>query len=146
MTWFWQRWTGDGRAMLKFALKLDGVASSLLGLLTVLIRPEVGMPTGWQIGLGLFCVVYGVLVFALGTREVPDRRIVLLVVIGNLAWALDSVLTAELKWFPLTGVGVALVLAQGLAVLGFAVLQFIGLRSATSATGRGTRPRSPSLA
>jgi hypothetical protein len=146
LTWFWQCSAGDRQAMLKFALKLDGVASFALGLLTVLIRPEVGMPTGWQIGLGLFCVVYGVGVFALGTRPAPDRRIVLLVIIGNLVWGLDSILTAELKWFPLTDVGVALVLAQGLAVLGFAVLQFIGLRSAASATDRGTRPRSQSLA
>lgn len=146
MTWFWQRRAGDRQAMLKFALKLDGVASFALGLLTVLIRPEVGMPTGWQIGLGLFCVVYGVGVFALGMRDVPDRRIVLLVIVGNVVWALDSILTAELGWFPLTGTGVALVLAQGLAVLGFAVLQFVGLRRAGSASDRGTQPRSRSLA
>ena len=146
MTWFWQRWAGHRRAMLKFALKLDGVASFALGLLTLLIRPEVGMPVGWQIGLGSFCVVYGVGVFFLGTRATPDRRIVLLVIIGNLVWAADSILTAELNWFPLTGTGVALVLAQGLAVLGFAVLQFIGLKSAGSATDRGTQPRSRSHA
>jgi hypothetical protein len=132
--------------MLKFALKLDGVASFALGLLTLLIRPEVGMPTGWQIGLGLFCVVYGVGVFALGTRASPDRRMVLLIIIGNVVWALDSILTAELDWFPLSGTGVALVLAQGLAVLGFAVLQFIGLKRAGSASDRGTQPRSRSLA
>jgi hypothetical protein len=132
--------------MLKFALKLDGVASFALGLLTLLIRPEFGMPVGWQIGLGSFCVVYGVGVFFLGTRPTPDRRIVLMVIIGNLVWAADSILTAVLDWFPLTGIGVALVLAQGLAVLGFAVLQFIGLRSAGSATGRGTQPRSRSHA
>jgi hypothetical protein len=132
--------------MLKFALKLDGVASFALGLLTLLIRPEIGMPVGWQIGLGSFCVVYGAGVFFLGTRATPDRRIVLLVIIGNVVWAADSILTAELAWFPLTGIGVALVLAQGLAVLGFAVLQFVGLRREGSATGRGTQPRSQSLA
>jgi hypothetical protein len=132
--------------MLKFALKLDGVASFGLGLLTLLIRPEVGMPVAWQIGLGSFCVVYGAGVFFLGTRPTPDRRIVLLVIIGNTVWALDSILAAELKWFPLTGLGVALVLAQGLAVAGFAVLQFVGLRREGSATGRGTPPRSRSLA
>ncbi|HUQ60415.1 hypothetical protein [Lentzea sp.] len=132
--------------MLKFALKLDGVASLALGLLTLLIRPDVGIPVGWQIGLGSFCVVYGLGVFFLGTRAVPDRRIVLLVIIGNAVWALDSILVAGLKWFPLTGLGVALVLAQGLAVLGFAVLQAIGLRSAGSVNDRGTRPRSQSLA
>ncbi|GHH45886.1 hypothetical protein [Lentzea cavernae] len=127
--------------MLKFALKLDGVASFALGLLTLLIRPEVGIPAGWQIGLGSFCVLYGAGVFFLGTRAVPDRRIVLLVIIGNAVWAADSVLTATLEWFPLTGTGVVLVLAQGLAVLGFAVLQAVGLRSAASASGLGTRPR-----
>ncbi|MEU3650818.1 hypothetical protein AB0E59_46210 [Lentzea sp. NPDC034063] len=132
--------------MLKFALKLDGVASFALGLLTLLIRPEVGMPVGWQIGLGSFCVVYGAGVFFLGTRAVPDRRIVLLIVIGNLVWGLDSILTAELKWFPLTDSGVALVLAQGLAVIGFAALQFAGLKRAGSATDRGTQPRSHSHA
>ncbi|WP_439661212.1 hypothetical protein ACSHWB_06770 [Lentzea sp. HUAS TT2] len=132
--------------MLKFALKLDGVASFALGLLTLLIRPEVGIPVGWQIGLGSFCVVYGAGVFFLGTRATPDRRIVLLVIIGNLVWGLDSILTAELKWFPLTGTGVALVLAQGLAVIGFAALQFAGLKRAASANDRGTQPRSRSLA
>lgn len=132
--------------MLKFALKLDGVASFSLGLLTLLIRPEVGIPVGWQIGLGSFCVVYGAGVFFLGTRATPDRRIVLLIIIGNLVWGLDSVLTAELKWFPLTGAGVALVLAQGLAVIGFAALQFVGLKRAASANDRGTQPRSRSLA
>ncbi|WP_157529589.1 hypothetical protein [Nocardia sp. NRRL S-836] len=146
MTWFRQRSPGHGRAMLKFALKLDGVASFALGLLTLLIRPEVGMPVGWQIGLGAFCVIYGAGVFFLGTRAVPDRRIVLPVIIGNVAWAAASILTAELEWFPLTGLGVALVLAQGLAVLGFAVLQSAGLRRAASVSGPGTRPRSPSPA
>jgi hypothetical protein len=128
--------------MLKFALKLDGVASFALGLLTLLIRPEVGIPTGWQIGLGSFCVVYGAGVLFLGTRAVPDRRIVLLVIIGNAVWALDSVLTATQVWFPLTGTGVALVLAQGLAVAGFAVLQFIGLRREGTTSDLGTRQRS----
>ncbi|GAA3669016.1 hypothetical protein C8D88_102578 [Lentzea atacamensis] len=135
--------------MLKFALKLDGVASFALGLLTVLVRPEVGMPVGWQLGLGLFCVFYGVGVFALGTRANPDRRIVLLIIIGNLVWGADSILTAALNWFPLTGVGTVMVVAQGLAVIGFAVLQFIALRSASasgSASDRGTRPPSRSLA
>jgi uncharacterized membrane protein YvlD (DUF360 family) len=132
--------------MLKFALKLDGVASFALGLLTVLIRPEVGMPTGWQLGLGLFCVVYGVLVFALGTRATPDRRIVLLIIIGNLVWGADSILTAELNWFPLTDAGIAMVLVQGIAVIGFAVLQVVGLRRAGSASDHGTPQRSRSLA
>lgn len=131
--------------MLKFALKLDGVASFATGLLALLIRPEIGIPVGWQIAIGIFFVVYGTGVFFLGTRPAPDRRAVLVIIIGNLVWGIDSVLVAELKWFPLTTAGVGVVLAQALAVIVFAVLQIIGLRAA-SATARGTRPRSRSLA
>jgi hypothetical protein len=132
--------------MLKFALKLDGVASFTMGVLALLVRPEIGLPIGWLIGIGVFFVVYGVGVFSLGTRLNPDRRMVLLVIIGNAVWGVDSVLTAELKWFPLTDAGVGLVLTQALAVFVFAVLQFVGLKRAGSASGRGTRPRSRTLA
>ncbi|MFJ5993345.1 hypothetical protein [Lentzea sp. NPDC092896] len=132
--------------MLKFALKLDGVASFTMGVLALLIRPEIGLPTAWLIGVGIFFVVYGVGVFTLGMRPVPDRRMVLLVIIGNAVWGVDSVLTAELKWFPLTDAGVGLVLMQALAVFVFAALQFAGLKRAGSATDRGTQPRSHSHA
>ena len=132
--------------MLKFALKLDGVASFTMGVLALVVRPEIGLPTGWLIGVGVFLVVYGAGVFSLGMRPVPDRRMVLLIIIGNTVWGIDSILTAELKWFPLTDVGVGLVLTQALAVFAFAALQFIGLRRAGSVSDPGTRPRSRSLA
>src|ERR1700754_2510136 len=98
--------------MLKFALKLDGVASFTMGVLALLTRPEIGLPTGWLIGIGVFFVVYGVGVFSLGMRSLPDRRMVLLVIIGNAVWGVDSILAAELKWFPFTDAGVGLVLMQ----------------------------------
>jgi hypothetical protein len=132
--------------MLKFALKLDGVASFTMGVLALVIRPEIGLPLGWMIGVGIFFVAYGVGVFSLGMRAFPDRRMVLLVIIGNAVWGIDSILTAELRWFPLTDAGVGLVLMQALAVFVFAALQFAGLRRAESGSGRGTRPRSQSLA
>ncbi|MEV6240870.1 hypothetical protein [Lentzea sp. NPDC051838] len=132
--------------MLKFALKLDGVASFTMGVLALIIRPEIGLPSGFLIGVGVFFVVYGLGVFSLGTRTFPDRRMVLLVIIGNAVWGVDSVLTAELKWFPLTDAGVGLVLMQALAVFVFAALQFVGLRRAASVSDRGTQPRSQSLA
>ncbi|MFS8103177.1 hypothetical protein LFM09_39220 [Lentzea alba] len=146
MTWFWQRLGGHGRVMLKFALKLDGVASFTMGVLALALRPEIGLPMPWLVGVGIFFVAYGVGVFSLGMRSVPDRRMVLLVIIGNTVWGVDSVLTAELKWFPLTDAGVGLVLMQALAVFVFAALQFAGLRRAGSVSDRGTRPRSRSLA
>ncbi|WP_433264326.1 hypothetical protein ACQPZF_34730 [Actinosynnema sp. CS-041913] len=111
---------------LRFALKLDGVASGGLGVLALLINAPLGLPRGLVLGLGAFLVVYGVGVFALGVK--PIRPLVGVVVIGNFVWVLDSFLTAFAGWFPVTGLGVFLIVAQAVAVFGFIVLQVIGLR------------------
>ncbi|WP_051772019.1 hypothetical protein [Saccharothrix sp. NRRL B-16314] len=112
--------------LLRFALKLDGVASGGLGLLALLIDVPLGLPRGLVIGLGAFLVLYGAGVFLLGTR--PVRALVAVVVIGNSVWVLDSFLTAFAGWFPVTGLGVLLIVAQAVAVLGFITLQVLGLR------------------
>jgi hypothetical protein len=112
--------------LLRFALKLDGVASGGLGLLALLFDLDTGLPRGLVIGLGAFLVAYGVGVFALGLR--PIRPLVAVVVIGNSVWVLDSFLTAFAGWFPVTGLGVFLIVAQAIAVMGFITLQVLGLR------------------
>ena len=139
MTWLWQCSRGHRRAMLKFALKLDGVASFAIGLLMAALRPEIGLPESFLIGVGAFAVLYGVFAFTLGTRERPDRRLVQLVVVCNVLWVADSVATLFLH--PVTVLGEVLVIAQALGVVGFIVLQVMGLR-ATYGSARGTRPRS----
>ncbi|ROP40568.1 hypothetical protein [Saccharothrix texasensis] len=112
--------------LLRFALKLDGVSSGGLGLLALLLDLPTGLPRGLVIGLGAFLVAYGVGVFLLGLR--PIRPLVAVVVIGNSVWVLDSFLTAFAGWFPVTGLGVFLIVAQAVAVLGFITLQVLGLR------------------
>ncbi|NUT93451.1 MAG: hypothetical protein HOY78_15660 [Saccharothrix sp.] len=111
---------------LRFALKLDGVASGGLGLLALLIDAPLGLPRGLVLGLGAFLVAYGVGVFVLGTR--PVRALVGVVVVGNFVWVVDSFLTAFAGWYPVTGLGVFLIVAQAVSVLGFITLQVIGLR------------------
>lgn len=113
-------------SLLRFALKLDGVASGGLGLLALLLDLPTGLPRGLVVGLGAFLVAYGVGVFLLGLR--PVRPLVAVVVIGNAVWVLDSFLTAFAGWFPVTGLGVLLIVAQAVAVLGFITLQVLGLR------------------
>ncbi|ONI83329.1 hypothetical protein ALI22I_32890 [Saccharothrix sp. ALI-22-I] len=113
--------------LLRFALKLDGVASGGLGLVALLFNDlPTGLPSGLVIGLSVFLLVYGVGVFLLGMR--PIRPLVAVVVIGNSVWVLDSFLTAFAGWFPVTGLGVFLILAQAVAVMGFITLQVLGLR------------------
>lgn len=113
-------------SLLRFALRLDGVASGGLGLLALVLDLPTGLPRGLVIGLGAFLVAYGVGVFLLGLR--PIRPLVAVVVIGNAVWVLDSFLTAFAGWFPVTGLGVFLIVAQAVAVMGFITLQVLGLR------------------
>ena len=112
--------------LLRFALKIDGVASGALGLSALFLDVDHGLPRGLVIGLGVFLAGYGIGVFLLGTR--PVRPLVAVVVIGNLVWVVDSLLVAFAGWFPLTGLGLFLVLAQAAAVAGFIALQVLGLR------------------
>ncbi|MEU6155722.1 hypothetical protein ABZ816_37625 [Actinosynnema sp. NPDC047251] len=111
---------------LRFALKLDGVASGGMGVLALLVDVPLGLPRALVIGLGVFLVVYGVGVFGLGVK--PIRPLVGVVVVGNFVWVLDSFLTAFAGWFPVTTLGAVVIVAQAVAVLGFIVLQVIGLR------------------
>ncbi|HEX6342009.1 hypothetical protein [Umezawaea sp.] len=122
---------------LRFALKLDGVASAGLGALALPFSGELGLPA---IPLGVFLLAYGAGVFLLGTR--PHRTLVKVVVLGNLLWVVGSVLTAELGWFGITALGTWLVLAQAAAVAGFAVLQVLGLKRAAAPlpSTRGPHP------
>ncbi|TWP53559.1 hypothetical protein FKR81_06305 [Lentzea tibetensis] len=127
--------------MLKFALKLDGVASIGIGLLMLVLRPALGFPTAFLIGVGAVAVAYGCFAFWLGTRELPDRKLVQLVLAFNALWVADSVLVAEVGWFPLSTLGVVLTLAQAVGVVGFLVLQVMGAR-ATYGSALGTPRRS----
>jgi hypothetical protein len=112
--------------LLRFALKLDGVGSGGLGLLALLIDLPLGLPRGLVVGLGVFLVAYGIGVFLLGVR--PVRPLVAVVVIGNSLWVVDSFLTAFAGWFPVTGLGVFVIVAQAFAVVCFIALQVLGLR------------------
>lgn len=112
--------------LLRFALKLDGVASGGLGLLALLVDAPLGLPRPLVLGLGAFLVVYGIGVFLLGAK--PIRPLVGVVVLGNFLWVVDSFLTAFAGWFDVTPLGVAVVVAQAVAVAGFIALQVLGLR------------------
>ncbi|NUT53248.1 MAG: hypothetical protein HOV94_39085 [Saccharothrix sp.] len=97
-----------------------------MGALALLFDLPTGLPRGLVVGLGVFLLFYGVGVFVLGLR--PVRPLVAVVVIGNSVWVLDSFLVAFAGWFPVTGLGVFLIVAQAIAVTGFIVLQVLGLR------------------
>lgn len=126
--------TADGGRLLRLALRVDAAASGALGALataaaarlTDLLGPAVGVLQG----VGAFLLVYAAGLLALSALPRMPRPAVWTVVIGNALWACGSVAATIAGWSVLTGLGVAVVLAQALAVAVFAELQWLGLRRA----------------
>ena len=124
---------------LRFALLGDAAASGATGLLLAagagFLASLLGLPVGLLRVAGLVLLPYAAFVVWLGTRKgggVP-RNAVRAVVAINLLWTLDSVLLLAVGPVSPNGLGVAFVLAQALAVLGFAAMQWTALRGAAPA-------------
>ena len=121
---------------LRFALLGDAAASGATGLLLAagasFLASPLGLPEGLLRVAGLVLLPYAAFVAWLGARNgggVP-RNALRAVVAVNLLWALDSVLLLAIGPVTPNGLGVAFVLAQALAVLGFAAMQWTALRGA----------------
>ena len=122
----------DGR-FLRLALRIDAAASGTLGVVSLVAAPALadllGPGAGWLRGLGAFMVGYAaVLVLLSGLRAIP-RPAAWTVVVGNVAWALGTGVLA-FAVHDLTTIGSVVVVAQAVAVAGFADLQWVGLRRA----------------
>lgn len=119
-------------SLLRFALRLDGVASFASGVLATMAATPVA---GWLgtsatavFATGLFLLAYGLTVFLLGQRQSLPRWAVLTVICGNVLWVLESVCVPLAGWIAPTTLGWALLLGQAAGVALFADLQYAGLR------------------
>lgn len=117
---------------LRTVLKLDGL--SCLGLaalilpLSVTLSPRMGLPAALLTGAAATLIPIGLFILALGLQTRASRALVMLVIVGNVGWAAASLLVAA-ESAEATALGRALVSAQGLAVLGMAALEWVGLRA-----------------
>ena len=121
----------SGESVLRFALRADATLCGGLGLLVAMAADPLsrlsGLPatTEWILGAGF--VAYGALLYLLaGVDDI--RRIGLGNVAASLAFAIAVVAVLIAGVLPLTGIGVAMTLATTLATLGFAYLQYLGVR------------------
>lgn len=123
--------TTDRARLLRLVLRVDAAASGALGLAGLAAAPLLsgllGPPVPVLVGTGAFLAVFAGGLLVLASRPEIPRPAALTVVVGNAAWVLGSV-AAVLGWEALTGLGVAVVLAQAAAVAVFADLQWLGLR------------------
>jgi hypothetical protein len=123
------------RVMTADALSCAATGALQVGLTDMLAR-LTGLPASLLTGTGVFLLAYAVLAAWMAARAVPPRRLVGLVVVGNLAWALGGVALLASDRVAHTMLGTAWVLVQAVVVVVLAELQWMGLRATRTARGR----------
>ncbi|HET9449607.1 MAG TPA: hypothetical protein VFO83_01930 [Aggregicoccus sp.] len=117
---------------LRRSLLADAALTSATGLLLALgaapLSGLLGLPQPLLFWAGVSLLPFAGVVALLARRERAPRTAVRAVVLYNALWALDSVLLLALGWVHPTALGSAFVLAQALAVAGFALAQYAGLQ------------------
>ena len=121
----------DNTTFLRRSLQLDGAASGLTGALLVLAAPPISRLIGLSAPGIARAVGVGLLIFAVALlwnarRPVPSRSEAVLAVALNAVWVVGSLIL--IVDAPLTLLGAGAVAAVAAAVLGFSVLEVIGLR------------------
>lgn len=118
-------------SLLRFAMRADATVCAGLGLLLAMTADPLSRLSGlsataeWLAGAAL--VVYGVALYVMAA--VPFvRRIGIGIVVANVVFAMAVVAVVAAGVLPLTGMGVAMMLAIVAATLGLAYLQYLGVR------------------
>ncbi|WP_238005788.1 hypothetical protein KZZ52_42405 [Dactylosporangium sp. AC04546] len=124
--------TADNTKLLRFALKQDAIGSGANGVVYIiaaaLFGVLFGLPAALLYPIGVFLLAFAATLLYLASRPTVSKAAVRVVIAVNIAWVAASVEVLIAGWFPLTGLGTALVIAQAVVVAGFTGLQFAGLR------------------
>lgn len=124
------RSTSDG-ALLRFAMRADATLCAGLGLLIAMAADPLSRLSGlsptaeWIAGAAL--VGYGATLYSLAASSAV-RTIGTVVAVGNVVFAAGIVAVVLAGVLPLTAAGVVMMLATAAATLGFAELQYLGVR------------------
>ena len=121
----------DHSRFLRRSLQLDGVASGLCGAVLLFAAQPISTLFGLSTSgvarvVGGLLLVYAAALLWNASRLTVSRGETLLAVVLNAAWVLGSLVVVVDG--PLTLIGSAAVAAVAAAVLGFAVLEVLGLR------------------
>lgn len=128
----------DNRASLvRVALLADAAVSGFTGLALIigaeLTRDLTGLPPALLLYAGASLLPFAAIVAFIATRARLRRAAIVAVVAYNALWAIDSMAILVLGLVSPTAIGTALVIAQAVAVAGFAILQGAGLRRLAAA-------------
>jgi hypothetical protein len=118
-------------SLLRFAMRADATLCAGMGLLVAIAADPLsrlsGLSATSEFIAGAALVAYGVALYVLAA--VPDiRRVGTGIVAANVVFAIAALGVLVAGVLPLTGVGVAMMLATIASTLGFAYLQYLGVR------------------
>lgn len=118
-------------ALLRFAMRADATLCAGAGLLIAFMADPLSRLSGlsptseWIAGAAL--VGYGAALYALAGAP-GVRRIGMVIVVANVVFSAAAVTVVVAGALPLTGAGDVMMLATAAATLGFAHLQYLGVR------------------
>ena len=126
----------DPATFLRRSLELDGVASGLTGVLLLVAAGPVSTLIGNAAPgvarvVGALLVVYAAALLWNARRATVARGEVVVAVLLNIGWVAGS--AALIALGPLTVLGNVAVAAVAIAVLGFTLLEIVGLRRLSEA-------------
>ena len=124
----------SSKTLLGRTLLLDGVITGATGALMFLAAAPLAELLGLGERLlriaGFSLLPFAALLLFLAARPSVPRALILGIVGVNLLWTVDSLLLLTTDWVAPTLLGYAFTIFQAVAVLGFAALQYVGVRGA----------------
>ena len=118
--------------LLRRALQADFLVTGSAGVLLTLAAGPLGdlfdLPVALLRMTGFGLLPYTAFVVYVATRTEIPRRGAWAIVALNLVWAVASLVLLVSGWVDPSGIGMAFVVAQALIVVGFADIQYLGLR------------------
>lgn len=122
----------NSSTFLRRVLGLDSFSCATMGILLAAgaasFASLFGLPEALLRDAGLLLFPVAALLAWLASRETPPSALVWLIIVGNLAWTIESFVTLSMHAGVVTGLGTIFVVAQALAVLALALLEWIGLK------------------
>ncbi len=119
-------------AFLRRVLALDSASCLMIGLLLCLgaapLSGLFGLGERLLFGAGLLLLPLAAFLAWLASRPAPPAPLVWLVIVGNAAWTAESFLLISTESGRIMALGTAFVAVQAVAVLGLALLEYVGLR------------------
>lgn len=123
--------SAQGDSLLRFALRADATLCGAVGLFIAMAADPLSRLSGlsatseWIAGAAL--VGYGVALY-LAARVPNVQRVGVLVLAGNIAFAVVVAVVLIAGWLPLTALGVGSTIAFTVVTVAFAYAQYLGVR------------------